>query len=187
MKKVFLILFFTGIVCPLFSQVKVEKRTAYNETFYYSIHTANMGLTLGGIRNNNYSNESSIGAYISVYGFYFDFLLSPAAYRGSKYVGEWKDSMAYALHGGFQIPIVECLQITPLLGVALYSEGTTDGYHYCVGRDGINNIFIAEKTYKGFDYGVQVQYSFTKNFPVQIVAMITRLCWYAGVGIRFDI
>lgn len=117
----------------------------------------------GGIKDNNYKYHFAFGASISTYGLYFDFLYQAPGYNSSTSVGKWSDNMAYALHGGFQVPILEYLKVTPLLGVACYSEGTTDGYHYTVGRDGISNTYVADTVYKGFDYGVNIQYSFSKK------------------------
>lgn len=164
------------------SLVAQSSKQTYKETFLKSINTCNLSMIAGGIKDNNYKYNFALGASISAYGVYFAFAYSSPAYNSSTSVGTWSDSMSYAMHGGFQIPILEYLKVAPVFGVACYSEGTTDGYHYSVSSSGINNVYIADTVYKGFDYGLNIQYSFTKSSNFKIDVTFTRLTFFVGAG-----
>jgi len=125
-------------------------KQTYKETFLKSLNTCNLSMIAGGIKDNNFNYDFALGASISVYGVYFALAYREPAFNSTTSVGTWSDSMVYAMHGGFQIPILEYLKVAPVFGVACYSEGTTDGYHYSVGSSGINNAYIADKGLLGW-------------------------------------
>ena len=180
-----LIILLGGNIC-LYGQTP---KHSYKELFQNSIHTCNLSILFGGIKDNYYNYNFAIGASVCIYGLHFDMAFMNPAFSGTTSVGTWDDSMAYSLHGGFQFPIVENLTVTPLFGIAKFSYGKTDGYHYYVNSSGINNLYIPEEVYQGFDYGINVQYAFKKDnqsyiddtqFKVDIT--VTRLTLFFGIG-----
>ena len=175
-------LFLVLISISIFRLSAQDNKQSYNETFKNASHTCNLSILFGGIKDNTYQYNFAVGASISVYGIYFDMAFMSPAYGSTTSVGTWNDAMAYSYHFGYQIPVVEYFKIAPIFGKAYFSYGTTDGYHYSVDQNGIHNAYVPEEAYEGFDYGVNLQYSFKKDCPFKVDFTYTRLTCFVGLG-----
>lgn len=180
MKRTLLIL---TLLLPLSLHAQ-ESTGGYKELFKSTNRGLALAMNLGGIADINSHYELGVGASLCMYGVFFDFLLSGPSYGSSKSVGEWTDSMLYSLHGGYQVPITRQFIITPLLGLAVYSEGKTNGYHYTVTSTGdISNTYMASSVYKRFDYGACLTF-IIPNSSFKIDLSATRYTFSVGVGFR---
>ena len=70
----------------------------------------------------------------------------------------------------------------------------TDGYHWKVTSNGINNSFKVQDQYSGFDYGVNAMFHIHLNkktenstgFDLQLGGTYTKNAWYAGIGLNIN-
>ena len=158
----------------------------YND-FFARNNNVSINLQFGAVDNinNKHAGFQTMMFGISAYGVYMDIGGWPASHTSDYFYGDRDDEKCFAIHGGYQIPVLPFLKITPLLGYYEHQIGWTDGDWYYIDRYGdIHNHFITEYEYRGFDYGAQIQFDI---YRLSIVGTVTKNMWYAGLGVNIPL
>lgn len=177
MRKTFLLF---AIMATMTCWSQYRSQLSAKNAFEYANKTIDIGI-LGGVIGvqDNYS-YGAMGLNMTIYGVYADFMGWPKAHSNDVRVEKWHDKYSVACHFGYQIPLSKSFRIIPVIGYAKVEEGTTDGWDWKVGSNGIINKFHAENRVDGFDYGgVLVINSGKWN----IYASATRRIIFGGIGL----
>lgn len=170
MKKNILTLLFTLLTISVNAQ-----------TFFERNKNISFGIQFGAVdhHNNTDMGFQTLMATVSCYGVYLDIGGWPRAYGSDARIDKWDDEYCIAFHIGYQLPILDWLKITPIIGYYNHESGYTDGYYWKVNQYGIDNKFVALDELNGFDYGGNIQIDI-KRFS--IFGTFTKNMWYAGIG-----
>lgn len=154
----------------------------YKDIFNYANKRTNINFLFG---CNGYNTDIALqefGMSFTTHGIYADLLLWPRKHGSDVRVDKWDDDECLTFHVGYQIPIQKWVRITPIVGYTYNACGTTDGYNYSCGNNGINNKFNADYEYKEFDYGAVLTFNINH---VNVSATLTNYNWYVGLGVEF--
>ena len=147
-----------------------------------------VGFQAGALGLGKEVTRFAIGANVLAYGVYMDFLYSAPQHAHDPKVTLWDDNSGYAIHVGYQIPILTFLRVIPIIGYAEVNKGITDGtkysYDYSVTdkRWVINNEYTKTWDDGGFDAGGSVVLNIGK---VNVFVTGTMSSVYGGVGVAF--
>ena len=170
MEKFILLIFVLGLsTMSLFAQTFFERN---NNRF-------SMGVQVGKVYNPEVFKYPTYIINVSYYGVYLDIGGCPRSHRSDVRVDKWKDSSYFTFHVGYQLPVLNWLRVTPLVGYYCHKSGYTDGYDYTVDKYGIHNRFDVTDQKSGFDFGGNLQFDINR---FSIFCTFTKKLWYAGLG-----
>ena len=142
----------------------------------------NIGLQ-GGYINFDETGSGMCGVSFTLKGIHVDLGGLGPGHKHDVNVGKWTSKVAYSIHIGYQIPIVNAFRIIPLIGYASTGKGYTDGYNYEISYGGtVTNDSSMTFDNQGFDYGAKFVINI-KKFNINIAA--TRYVYYGGVALEF--
>lgn len=151
------------------------------QTFFKRNKNLSFGVQFGAVdhHNNTDMGFQTLMATITCYGVYLDIGGWPTSHGSDVRVDKWDDEHCFAFHVGYQLPVLNWLKITPLIGYYNHESGYTDGSKWTVTKSGIKNKFVALDKLNGVDFGGNIQISI-KWF--NILGTFTTNMWYAGIG-----
>lgn len=103
--------------------------------FKNNVHRYEIGLNLGVAGMNSEFRDFGIGASVSAWGVYLDFITAGPMYKHDSRVASMNDpvdqrlipdSTTTAINIGYQIPVLPWLRVMPLVGVNVNTSGYTD-------------------------------------------------------------
>jgi hypothetical protein len=127
-------------------------------------------------------NCGAVDFNFTIWGGHINLLFMGTSHEGDTGVDKWDDKQCFAIHGGYQIPIVSSFSVIPLVGFAMVEDGYTDGSNYHTNNSGIHNSFYATGKVKEFDYGGSLVYTYKL---LSVSAAYTLHSAYGSIGLRF--
>ena len=132
--------------------------------------------------------DIGIGASLSFYGVYIDFLLSGPEHKTDNHVNNtlWQDDEAWSLNVGYQIPILRWLRIAPIVGYAQENYGITDAstVNIAVNENSgsIYHDYYPQERFHHFNYGAGLFVQIGRY--VELYGVGTRYAIYGGIGLN---
>lgn len=143
----------------------------------------NIGIIGGYVGYGRDMSNGAVGLSLTIKGFYADFMGWPSSHENDMGVDKWPDKKCNTVHLGYQIPIVKRLRITPVIGYAKVSYGTTDGSDYEFSNSGtVHNKYYEKENISGFDFGGIATINIKK---VNINLAVTRFALFGGISLEF--
>ena len=143
---------------------------------HYAISIGGGVVTFPSLTNGAIDLNTTIwGVHLNVMG------LGPLHGSDTK-VDKWDDKTCFAIHMGYQVPILHCLRVIPMVGYAKVTSGTTDGSNWKSTSNGISNKYTADEATDGLDYGIAAVFNYRKLI---VSGTYTRRTIFGSIGIEF--
>lgn len=132
------------------------------------------------------------GFSFSVYGFYFDFLLSPPRFEDDNHILNelWKDDKAFSINIGYQIPVFPWLRIAPIIGYCQTNWGYVDASTINIevhddGSTSNHHDYDVMERFHYFNYGGGLFINPTEH--LELYAVYTNRAIYGGISFDLNI
>lgn len=147
------------------------------------------GINIGAAGTTTPRSGFAMGANLMYSGFYLDFIHKNPEHRYFNEISDqkWNDSAAFAIHVGYQIPVLSWLRIMPLVGYSQTNEGVTDGTRAVWGGDDGLDWYHPYEVTSGtrehrFNFGGGISVQPSRWFSINLI--YTRYAIYGGVGLN---
>lgn len=143
----------------------------------------NIGLMGGYVGYGRDISNGAVGFSLTIKGFYANVMGWPSSHENDMGVDKWSDKQCNAVHAGYQIPIIKSFRITPIVGYAKVSNGTTDGSDYEISNSGtVHNKYSEKENVSGLDFGGIATINIKK---LNINLAITKYALFGGIAWEF--
>lgn len=169
--------------------------------FSQNAHRYAIGLNLGQAGNKTQFHDFGIGASISAWGVYVDFITAGPMYKHDNRVASMNDpieqrflpdSTTTAFNLGYQIPVLPWLRIMPLIGFNINTSGHTDMATHNAETTGtaesvtveLYHDYNSEQSWNYLNYGGGV---FVRPIKwIDIYGVYTIHAIYGGISFNLD-
>ncbi len=149
-----------------------------------------IGFNLGQVGTGTYYKDLGFGASVEILGVYFDYIGAGPAHKYDNHLNQtWEDSLSWAAHIGYQIPVLPWLRVMPMIGYSQTNHGITDGSTLNIeNNDNGNNrlyhdYYVAAGSRRhSFNFGCGLVITPLKYFSVY--GVYTRRAIYGGISIN---